>query len=146
MIMERPFFGHGINTYMRIFQEYSREAKWSPTYAHNCFLQLIAETGILGLMSFLYIFVELFRNVLRQIEDQKIQGELRLILIGLLSGMVAFLIQSFFDTTLYSLQLSIYFWYMVGILMTANSQAAIGLPFTSPYSDVNDLLIGGKHV
>src|SRR6185312_7777369 len=39
MIEDRPLFGHGINTYMKLFQQY-RTDKTQPTYAHNCYIQM----------------------------------------------------------------------------------------------------------
>ena len=122
MIADRPFFGHGLNTYMTLLQEYDPIARKEPTYAHNCYLQLIAETGILGFICFSTIIFELFRKSMTQIRliftQQKslaIRG------IGLLSGLFAFLISSFSDNNFYSLQLSSLFWVMAGMLMAANN-------------------------
>ncbi len=122
MIKERPIFGHGLNTYMQIFQEYGQSIKASPTYAHNCYLQLAAETGLLGLGCFLFMVFKLFQSTLTLVFLPIFQKDfLKFIALGLLAGLAAFLIHSFFDTNLYSLQLSIYFWYMVGILGSINN-------------------------
>ena len=119
MIKERPIFGHGINTFMRIFQDYSLFAKGGPTYAHNCFIQLTAETGLLGLGCFFFILYHIFRDSVMRIKQiEKSERDLSLIALGILSGSLAYLIQSFFDTNWYSLQLSVYFWYMIGILFS----------------------------
>lgn len=121
MIKDRPFLGHGINTFMRLFETYRRDVGTNPTYAHNCYLQLAAETGIVGLLSFLWIIVGVFRESLRRINTSAMSGDPRVILsMGLLSGIFAFLIHSFFDTHFYSLQLSVCFWFMVAVLMVLN--------------------------
>ncbi len=147
MIKERPFFGHGVNTFMRLFQHYRREPSsiiLPPTYAHNCFIQLTAEVGLGGLIAFLWIFILLFKEVGSKIileigkitihEKTKVQPGsfvtsrfqegvtdskdiLLYLSVGLVAGMAAFLTQSFFDTNLYSLQLSVLFWLMTGILV-----------------------------
>ena len=118
MIKDKPFLGHGINTFMRLFETYRRDVGTNPTYAHNCYLQLTAETGIAGLLSFLWIIIGVFRESLRRINTSVMRGDPRVILsMGLLSGIFAFLIHSFFDTHFYSLQLSVYLWFMIGILM-----------------------------
>jgi len=121
MIADRPLFGHGPNMYMRVFQEYRRKssnaAEFNPTYAHNCFIQVAAETGLLGLLAFLWILAVLFKNVIEEIPDEARMGGLRILLLGLLCGAFSFLIHSFFDTNFYNLQLSAYFWVMAGLMV-----------------------------
>lgn len=122
MINDRPIFGHGINTYMRVFQQYRTDDKSDPTYAHNCFIQLTAETGLLGLTAFLFLIVRIFsESFLIVFRNIKIDKNLCLLSGGILIGVLAFLIQSVFDTHWYNLQLSVYFWYMVGVLFSINN-------------------------
>lgn len=117
MILDKPFFGHGINSFMRVFQFYDESAKVNPTYAHNCFIQLAAETGLLGLLSFLIILGQVLITAIRRlIRMTSINEPLVVIYAGIFCGSIAFIIHSFFDTNLYSLQLSSYFWFMIGIL------------------------------
>ncbi len=143
MIKERPLFGHGLNTYMKIFQVYrikpGENTVDNPTYAHNCYLQLTSETGVLGLTGFLWIFGQLFVKMIRAnraISKQKVvfvretgprNGYLfkkeieanplffSYLLVGSSAGILTFLVHCFFDTDLYTLKLSILLWYMVGI-------------------------------
>jgi len=120
MIKDKFFFGHGINTYMRVFQAYRGNVHMGPTYAHNCYIQLAAETGIVGLLCFFWIIMEAFHRSLGKIEMYFAQDRnLAAVTIGLLSGIFAFLIHSFFDTNFYSLQLSVYLWFMIGMLVAA---------------------------
>jgi len=121
MIKDRPVFGHGVNTYMPIFQSYRRDPHNYPTYAHNCFVQLAAELGLLGLAAFCWIFIKFFLDgffQLRTIEREK--KDLIVISIGLLSAIAAFLVHSIFDTNLYALQLGILLWFLVGIQIKIN--------------------------
>jgi len=121
MIKEKPLLGHGINTYMRVFQNYQRKFEglhpYNPTYAHNCYLQLTAETGVIGLLGFLGILMTLFCKSFEKIKHilEKNANMMGLFL-GMLSGIVAFLVHSFFDNNFYSLQLSVYLWVMIGML------------------------------
>lgn len=123
MIKNRPFLGHGINTYMKEFQKY-REAPWgNPTYAHNCYLQIAAEMGLCGLIAFLWIITRLFRSTVGFAASYKddVARINKHITFGLLAGLAAFLAHSFFDTNLYSLQLSTMFWYMTGLVVVCNT-------------------------
>jgi len=118
MISENPLLGKGIGTFMAHFSTYA------PTlgiqYAHNCFLQIWAECGVFALLSFL-VFVALvfYRGirVFRQKRDYWVAG--------LLSGLAGFLVHSFFDTQLYSLQLSMLFWFMAGVLDSYSKDTVI---------------------
>ena len=114
MVKEKPLFGHGINTFMRHFPKYKKRTVWTgATYAHNCYLQMSAEMGIVGLLCFLWIVFKLFYSAIVFIVKDG-RGP-PLLLIGLVSGLLAFLAHSFLDTNLYSLQLNTLFWYTVGI-------------------------------
>jgi len=118
MIKDKPFFGHGINTFMKVFQAYRRNSMMGPTYAHNCYIQLATETGILGLFCFLGIIGKAFHQSLGAVKLNFTQDRnLGVLIIGLLSGILAFLVHSFFDTNFYSLQLSVYLWLMIGMLV-----------------------------
>jgi len=110
MINEHPFFGLGVGTFMANFSKYLPGANIA--YAHNCYLQIWAETGIFSLMSFMAFVVSLvYLGVKKFIVSRD------LLLLGLLSGAVGFLVHSFFDTNLYSLRLAILFWAWAGLIL-----------------------------
>ncbi len=115
LIKDRPLFGHGINTFMRIFQYYRKVPSSSPTFAHNCYIQMAVEVGIVGLVSFLVIILKLFLNQFRKRETCYSSNNFQVLSLGLLAGIFAFLVHSFFDNNLYSLQLSAFLWYMIGL-------------------------------
>lgn len=122
MIRDKPFWGHGLNTFMTKFQFYHRRYAgrylYHPTYAHNCYLQIAAEVGIFGLLCFLWIFKNLFLKVIKLIQDNRVRDDnMRILLIGLISGIFTFLMHSFLEVNLYSLKLSVYFWFIVGIII-----------------------------
>jgi len=101
LFRHRVFFGQGLGIYMNIA---------NGTYAHNCYLQMLAEIGIVGLLSFFWIIARLFRSGIRSFKESRDP-----LLLGLLAGIIAFLVHSFFDTNLYSLQLSVLFWGVLGL-------------------------------
>jgi putative inorganic carbon (HCO3(-)) transporter len=116
MIQDRPILGHGINTFMRVFQSYRTDEFRGPTYAHNCYLQLTAETGLVGLLAFIWLLSHFLSYVFEKIRKNFYQDQnLMLVSEGILAGIFAFLIHSFLDTNWYSLQLSTFWWVMMGL-------------------------------
>lgn len=123
MVQDSWVLGHGINTFMQTFEVYRTDTGGSPTYAHNSYLQLMAETGVAGLVSFLWILGNLFRWLSSHISRYGIKNDdLILPALGVWSGITAFLLQSFFDNQFYSLQLSVYLWFMVGLLVVMTKE------------------------
>ena len=110
VIREHPLRGHGVNTYYEEFARHAPAAETYRGYAHNCYLQMWSEVGLIGLLLFVYpIFAIMFKALAKKPEE----GEDRLI--GALSvGMLAFLIQSAFDTNFYAMQTAHLFWVMWG--------------------------------
>lgn len=106
LIKKYPLFGSGLNTY----------SKLTTGYAHNCYLQMAGETGIFGLTAFLILFTVLFWHsikVYRALKDPFLEA----VLAGTLAGLAGFLVQSFFDTTLYSVQLGNLLWMIMGLIV-----------------------------
>ncbi len=114
MVVENPFLGKGLGTYMDHCASYIHQI--GVYYVHNCFLQIWAESGIFSLLSFLvlngYVIYKNFNLTLR------IPPSLESCLfIGFNAGLLGFLVHCFFDTQLYSLQLSFLFWMTLGLTL-----------------------------
>jgi len=115
IVEDFPLLGTGLNTYSRVAPAY-KVFDGGGGYPHNSFLQMTAETGLLGLGAFLWILVEFFKWGCRLLKRQT-----RTLVAGMLAGILAFLIQSFVDTNLYSLPLIVMFWFMLGLTVAANN-------------------------
>jgi len=113
IIKDYPIFGCGLNAYALVAGRYS--VGWGG-YPHNSYLQMAAETGFIGLIIFLWILFVLFRESIRALRRIKTQ-EFRILLFGFLTGLLGFLIHSFFDTNLYSVQLSSFLWVIIGVIV-----------------------------
>lgn len=109
MIKENPFLGKGLGTFMVYFSKYIPNL--FPAYAHNCYLQIWAETGIFSLVTFFTYVIMVFRRGIRCFFKSQ-----DFLLLGLLCGLFGFLVHSFFDTNLYSLQLAVLFWILLGLI------------------------------
>ncbi|MGB2706242.1 MAG: O-antigen ligase family protein [Candidatus Omnitrophota bacterium] len=116
---EHPVIGNGLNTFFGKFKEFREdEARGKRgSYAHNGFLQIAADIGLVGLIAFLAILTQLFYRSLIFIKKCK-NRFYQSLAIGLGGGLLAFLIHSFFDTNLHSLPLVALFWLNVGVLMS----------------------------
>jgi len=115
MIRDQPLLGHGINTFMANYVAYWVGGERMPRYAHNCFLQIAAETGIAGLLAFVWLvgaMLVLWWRAVRRLESSH---EARALLLGLGAGLVAFLAQSSIDTNFYSLRQATLFWTLAGL-------------------------------
>ncbi len=112
MIIEHPFLGKGLGTFMDYCPQYTNN--FGVYYAHNCFLQIWAESGIFSLLSFVLLVGYVLYKSMRVTFRIPISVDF-FILIGLNSGLLAFLVHSFFDTHFYSFQLSFLFWVLLGL-------------------------------
>jgi len=114
IIRSSPICGTGFNTYTRVIKKNPDKNTW--LYAHNCYLQLAAETGVLGLGCFLWMLFILLRHGL--IYCRKIKDIWPLtILQGTVAGLIGYLVQSFFDNTFYTSQLGVLMWILIGLLV-----------------------------
>ena len=109
IIRDYPLFGCGLNNYSIVARNY-KSFEGGGIYPHNSFLQMAAETGLLGLFAFFLLLFGFFI-----IEMKHLNKENGFLALGLLSGILAFLVHAFFDTHLYSLKLVVLFWYMIGL-------------------------------
>lgn len=111
LIVKSPFIGHGLNAYTPAAE--ANNLKWQG-YPHNCFLQMLAEVGLFGLVSFIWIFLRLFRQAWRRVTN--IQDLFsKDVVWGAAAGLTAFMVHSFFDTSMYSGQLSSLMWLITGV-------------------------------
>ncbi len=118
MILEHPFLGKGLGTFMDYSSLYVPGL--GGYYAHNSFLQMWAESGVFTLIAFLslVIFV-LYSGVLVYFKNRLDSSSI--FLGGLIGGLFGFLVASFFDVQLYSVQLSVLFWVMLGVTAALES-------------------------
>ncbi len=100
----RPIFGNGTlsadtqfyNVYRKIYQERMGSAGW----LNGVFIQSLHDTGILGLLVVIAIYISIIRknyNIFKRLEA----GEPKSVIIGFLAGNIILLITSQFSSTLW---------------------------------------------
>ena len=119
MIRQSPFLGHGANTYARLEPQFKDPGSTTDfQYAHNGYLQMASEIGLLGLASFIMVMAYALWGALfslKRTKDPYLKWAGRAAAFGIL----AFLIHSATDTNLQSLLLINSLWTWVGILWAA---------------------------
>lgn len=125
MIRQHPVIGVGANTFMKNykhykdFPEYRNVVTAENLYAHNIFLHLTAEIGLLGLLIFICLIYAIFKNT--ALIYKKLQEKhLRVIALALSACLMAFLINGLTESSLYSSRVAISFWYLLGFTLSLN--------------------------
>lgn len=136
MIKDFPAFGTGLGTFGYAYPLYkvSVEKPLIYLYAHNDYLQVIAETGVLGfasLMSALFIFLYSSLKALAGLSAR--QDYFRFfILLGALTGVFSILVHSFVDFNLQIPSNALYFAFLIGLSAGAGSAGGTGGVNTMP--------------
>jgi len=125
MIKDHPLLGSGIGSYkyntLRYQAEFFAQGENRSLYphgfadkAHNEYLQLWAELGIIGLGIFIWLIISYFScglKILRKIRDEYRQG----IIIGLMGAMMAVLVDGIFGFPLHLPATIVLFWLALGL-------------------------------
>ncbi len=114
MFLSKPLIGVGIGTFMFNFKSFVDPSFPYIAYAHNCYLQMLAEIGLIGLGSFLLFLVFYFIKGITVIKKTA-RGYSWHILLASLAAVLGYCIQMLTDTMFYSLELGIYFWLLLGV-------------------------------
>lgn len=112
-----PLLGVGLNTYSSVAPHY-KVFEGGGVYPHNSYLHMSAESGLLGVASFFWITVILFKTALSNLKRLH-NLSYAAILVGLLTGLFGFLMHCFVDTNIYSLQLGNLMWFIMGLIVAA---------------------------
>ena len=84
-------------------------------YAHNSYLQIWAEMGILTLISFLWFTWAVLNSALKKIKSSNLKKETLL----LITAYLVFLLHNFLDFTFFLPEVSCYWWIIAGLLVSA---------------------------
>lgn len=112
MFRSHPWTGIGLNTYYKTHEK-NHSLAIPPSYAHNSYIQMIAEIGVVGFMSFMALMIYWFGKGLRSFGKLR-DPELKFLLGGALAGVLGLCAASFFDNVLFELLPATLFWIFMG--------------------------------
>lgn len=121
MMGERWLTGYGPGTFAQVFREFGPEIWRQPgrelvfSSAHNLALDLLAASGVLGLLSYVWLSVRLYITGFRAVQGRP--GASSAVLMGgCLASLVAFQVQGMFTPSVISTQLL--FWLVAALLVS----------------------------
>jgi putative inorganic carbon (HCO3(-)) transporter len=112
MFIQHPIFGIGVNNFGFLIQDYN--ADLDVNQAHNLFLNIAAERGILGIVTFLFVAVMSFR-ALRAAWRKAPEFTGRVLIAGISAAILGFLAHSLFDVSYYDYRILLMFWIVIGL-------------------------------
>lgn len=119
VIKANPILGIGLNNYSAVILKYDVigiHRSWQPTVVHNIYLLIAAETGIFGLIAFLWFISVMCWKMWQFIKTR--DGLDFGIALGIFAGLFSFLIYSMVgpDYRFYSV-IQILFWFLCGYFL-----------------------------
>ncbi len=131
MIVDHPLIGIGYGQYGVRFWEYADALQSDPKskvfnfiledvggiradQAHNEYLQMAAETGLIGLAAFFFLLVVFFGRLRNDFRNPELAEE-RLVLAGIGAGVAYLLVDSLFSFPLRLAGSALVFWLLLGI-------------------------------
>lgn len=123
MMKAHPFLGVGVNNYMKVYKNYKESPEYRNVgtsdymYAHNNFLHMAGEIGLIGLAIFLWFLWQLFGLTLRYWKGIK-DTYLKNAGLGIILCLGGFLINGLTESSLYYSCVALIFWYFVGLALS----------------------------
>lgn len=119
IIKDFPITGVGLGNFGKVYFRYKTPNALDSNFSHNSFLQIWAESGMLGIAVFfwiIFLFFKLAGNCLK-IHDQK--G----LTIGLISAGTAFLTHNLVDYSYFISQVSFHWWILLGLGISLSTKS-----------------------
>lgn len=106
--------GLGETSFNTIYPLYSYNNIQAP-HSHNLFLQIVSQFGILGLIMFLGVVYNFYKEATISMLKKK-----NILLAGILAGMTGFFLESMFDYTWYNYRVILIFWMVLAFGIVAS--------------------------
>lgn len=115
------FTGSGFGTFIHAFPQYSTLPTFSVyDHAHNDYIELLTDGGILGFILAASFVITIFRNGFKQLKIRREPYSTHLI-IGGLTALFAIMIHSVTDFNMHNGANGLYFFFLCGVLVSAGN-------------------------
>jgi hypothetical protein len=122
MFVDYPLLGVGPDNFRWQYGTYVGLEEWNTgIHANNLYIELLADTGILGFSAFIWLSWQIIRMGLDKLKRQRDETSW-LLALGLVAGLITWYVHGLFDYFYEFSPTYILFWLMVGLL------AAISVP------------------
>ncbi len=131
MIKDYPIVGVGPGCYSSVQEDYrlnEREKEMTRYHAHNNLLQEIADNGIIGILSYLWLWYIVFKAGITSLRISRMQNYQRSVLLGTIAGLVGFHIDGIFESNWGTSVVALLMWLVVGIMMVIAERPEFGVP------------------
>ena len=105
--------GPGEGAFNKVYPFYSYDTIVAP-HAHNLFLQIVVDAGIVGLLVFLWLQLRYFRTLAHALRRETDKTS-RLMQIAFASGLLGFLVQAMTDYSFYNYRVMLLFWVYLAV-------------------------------
>ena len=126
LIKLHPIIGSGWRTYGIASFPYIKNTNGSSEYAHNSYLQIWAEVGIIGLVIFLYFLWLLFKNSLELLHERHYQY--RWLALTITVGIVGSIVDNLFSYTMIKPQIALFWWVLCALAIALKENSTIAPP------------------
>jgi putative inorganic carbon (HCO3(-)) transporter len=119
MISDRPLLGIGWGAYWLVYPQYDffvQDASTKIFHAHNMYLNIAAEIGIPGLLTFLAIWYGHLRIALT-IRSRTADNWLAGLMLGVIGAFLSLFVSGFTDFIMFNIQLSMLFWLLSALVV-----------------------------
>ncbi|MFJ7977705.1 O-antigen ligase family protein [Peribacillus sp. NPDC096379] len=118
MFKDNPIIGVGTGNYLVRYKEFvtkypDLDIGHDEYSVHNSYLKVMAESGIIGILTFLSIYITYFLYLARLYFKQDLLGQV--VALGVFAGSVTFMVQNLSNNLIFIPQLNIIFWLIAGL-------------------------------
>ncbi len=122
LLMLRDFWltgiGPGTEAFTQVYPFYSYSSIVAP-HSHNLFLQIITESGVIGISAFLILLILFAKRLTVGYQTEGKGGALSVMIVGIGSAAAGFLLQGMFDNCFYNYRVFMIFWAVIALGISA---------------------------
>ncbi|WP_028393486.1 O-antigen ligase family protein [Bacillus cihuensis] len=120
MFKDNPIIGVGTGNYLVRYKEYVTKYPdlnigHDEYSVHNSYLKVMAESGTIGILAFLSMYVTYFLYLARLYFKQNLLGQV--VALGIFAGSATFMVQNLSNNLIFIPQLNIIFWIIAGLTL-----------------------------